>query len=583
MSTEGRFILALSLMFLVIWGTNKLFPPIFEEVPGTPADSSLIVGDTAAEQEEVAPAALSDLGAAAPASAAAGDSAAPAPAQRPPARTIVVESPSYRFEFNSRGAALESAELLGYAALNGRDGAVQLLPEGVPSLSKSLVVGSDTLSLGDLDFTVEPADGLTLGEGSGPQTLTFTHAAAGFGVTLRYTFRPDDYLVDVAADVQGVDRPLMTTGLGRGLAFNEADSAQEARVMAWVGNHLNRGVRSTEMRKVERPELHDGPWQWAGVKSKYFVMAVLPGAETSEDGPYLGGVTTEPGLDEMRPQVSVTQAVATDGSLAYRLYLGPQEYSRLQALGADMEEVNPYGWKWLRPLIRPFVAITLWVLNFLHDNLNVGYGWVLVIFGVLMRVLLWPLNQKAMRAQMRNMAVQPMVKEIQTKYKDNPEKQQKEMMRLYKEYGFNPLAGCLPMLLPWPVLIALFFVFQNTIELRGVPFYWLPDLSAKDPFYILPLVLAVSMFFLQFISFRSMPEAGKNPQMKMMMYFMPPFFGFIFMQFPSGLNLYYATANLATIPQQMLIARERKAAAKRGPVKLDRSKGKGGDPANSKG
>jgi YidC/Oxa1 family membrane protein insertase len=340
--------------------------------------------------------------------------------------------------------------------------------------------------------------------------------------------------------------------------------------MSWVGNHLNDGIKATELRKVERPAIHEGPFLWAGVKSKYFLIAVLPGAEASEEGPYLGGVVTEPTLEVARPDISVTQAIGADEVVQYRLYLGPQEYSRLQALGADLEGVNPYGWKWLRPVIRPFVVLTLWILNFLHDQLSVGYGWVLVIFGVLMRVLLWPLNQKAMRAQMRNMAVQPMVKEIQTKYKDNPEKLQKEMMRLYKEYGFNPLAGCLPMLLPWPVLIALFFVFQNTIELRGVSFFWLPDLSAKDPLYLLPMFLAVSMFALQYISFKSMPEAGKNPQMKMMMYFMPPFFGFIFMQFPSGLNLYYATANLATIPQQLLIARERKAAAKVGPVRVDR-------------
>jgi YidC/Oxa1 family membrane protein insertase len=190
---------------------------------------------------------------------------------------------------------------------------------------------------------------------------------------------------------------------------------------------------------------------------------------------------------------------------------------------------------------------------------------------VAMRIVLWPLNQKAMRAQMRNMAVQPLLKEIQTKYKDNPERMQKEMLRLHKEYGFNPVAGCLPMLVPWPILIALFFVFQNTIELRGVPFYWLPDLSAKDPFYILPIFLAVSMFALQWISFKSMPEQGQNPQMKMMMWFMPPFFGFIFMQFPSGLNLYYATVNIATIPQQMLIARERKKTAAKGPVKLTKT------------
>lgn len=584
MSTEGRFVLALGMMFLVIWGTNKLFPPILDEMPATAGDSTGVGVDSSAPvsvPSAPVPADGSMEGAGAEGAATEAPSQPAAGLQqtgdlpRPPAQAVVVESPFYRFEFSSRGATLESAELLSYAALNGREGPVDLLPEGVDALGKRLVVGGDTVSLADLDFTADPADGLRLSEGDGPRTLTFTAVPGNSPLEVRiaYTFRPDDYLVDVEAEVGGVDRPLWLTGLGRGLAFNEADSAQEARLMAWVGNHLNRGVRSTELRKVERPEVVDGPWRWAGVKSKYFVMAVLPGRETTEDGPYLGGVITVPGVDDMRPAVDVSQAVGADGRLAYRLYLGPQVYSRLQALGADMEEVNPYGWKWLRPLIRPFVAITLWILNFLHDQLNVGYGWVLVIFGVLMRVLLWPLNQKAMRAQMRNMAVQPMVKEIQTKYKDNPEKLQKEMMRLYKEYGFNPLAGCLPMLLPWPVLIALFFVFQNTIELRGVPFYWLPDLSAKDPIYLLPILLAVSMFALQFISFRSMPEAGKNPQMKMMMYFMPPFFGFIFMQFPSGLNLYYATAQLATIPQQMLIARERKAAAKAGPVKLDRGGG----------
>ncbi len=571
MSTEGRFILALGLMFLVIWGTNKMFPPIIED-PVVPSLDSVPAEGESPLRNLVRDEAEAPGGAAVDEAAQAAPEAAQDALPRPPAQAIVVESPEYRFEFTSRGATLESAELLGYQALNGRDGVVQLLPEGGDALAKSLVVGRDTLSLADLDFDVEPAAGLQLSEGGGPQALHFIHdrADSPLRVEITYTFRPDDFLIDVTADVRGVDRPLLLTSLGQGLAFNEADSVQEARVMSWVGNHLNDGVRSTEMRKVERPEIHEGPYLWAGVKSKYFVVAVLPGAGEGEEGPYLGGVITRPGLNEMRPTIEVTQAIGNDGLAAYRLYMGPQVYSRLQAVGADMEDVNPYGWKWLRPLIRPFVTLTLWILNFLHDNLSVGYGWVLVIFGVLMRLALWPLNNKAMRAQMRNMAVQPLVKEIQTKYKDNPEKLQKEMMNLYKEYGFNPLAGCLPMLLPWPVLIALFFVFQNTIELRGVPFGWLPDLSAKDPFFILPIILAVSMFALQFISFRSMPDAGKNPQMKMMMYFMPPFFGFIFMNFPSGLNLYYATANLATIPQQFMIARERKAAAKAGPVKLDR-------------
>jgi YidC/Oxa1 family membrane protein insertase len=171
-----------------------------------------------------------------------------------------------------------------------------------------------------------------------------------------------------------------------------------------------------------------------------------------------------------------------------------------------------------------------------------------------------------MRANLRNMAVQPLVKEIQTKYKDQPEKLQKEMIKLYKEHGFNPLAGCLPMLIPWPVLIALFFVFRSTIELRGVSFLWLPDLSAKDPLYLLPVFLGISMFLMQYVSYKSLDTP--NPQMKMMMWMMPGMMVFIFLNLASGLNLYYATANIATIPQQMWIANERKKMKGKPPPKL---------------
>jgi len=260
------------------------------------------------------------------------------------------------------------------------------------------------------------------------------------------------------------------------------------------------------------------------------------------------------------------------------MYLGPQEYSRLKALGNEFQEVNPYGWAFFRAVVRPFVGIIVAILNWAHNTLSIGYGWVLILFGIALRILLWPLNAKAMRAQIRNMAVQPLVKEIQTKYKDKPEQQQKELMRLYKEHGFNPVAGCLPMLLPWPILIALFFVFQNAIELRGVSFWWLPDLSAKDPYFILPVLLALSMFLIQWITYKSMPS--DNPQMKLMMWFMPIFLGVIFLNFPSGLNLYYASMNVATLPQQILIANERK---KVKPIQPDGSRAKSGGDSSSGG
>jgi YidC/Oxa1 family membrane protein insertase len=249
--------------------------------------------------------------------------------------------------------------------------------------------------------------------------------------------------------------------------------------------------------------------------------------------------------------------------------MAPQDRDLLLNFENDLEEANPYGYRWMRPVVRPVVGVVLTILNFLHENLNVGYGWVLIIFGVMMRVVLFPLNQKAMRAQMRNMAVQPLLQEIQKKYKDQPEKLQKEMMKLYKDHGFNPLAGCLPMLLPWPVLITLFFVFQNAIQLRGESFLWMPNLSAADPLYILPVVLGLSMFLMQWISLRSMPVP--NPQMKMMMWLMPIMMTGIFFRFASGLNLYYATSNIAMLPQQWWIAQERQKILKKGPLKPEPS------------
>ena len=165
------------------------------------------------------------------------------------------------------------------------------------------------------------------------------------------------------------------------------------------------------------------------------------------------------------------------------------EYDRLGRLGRGFDDVNPYGWPGFRTIIRPVAVGVRWLLVWMHEHLHLAYGLVLVCFGIMVRILLWPLNQKAMRANMQLQAVQPLMKDIQERHKDDPQKMQQEMFKLYKEYNVNPLGGCWPMLLPMPVLFALFFVFQNTIELRGASFLWLPDLSRPDPLYIIPVIM----------------------------------------------------------------------------------------------
>ena len=472
---------------------------------------------------------------------------------------VAVEGPLYRYEFSNYGARLMSLQMSQFEALNG-PGVVDLVHgESGGYWGQKILVGADTVDLSRVPFTVEPADGFAMSTGSGTRTLRFVyeHPTSPFTFVLEYDFNPDEYTVGVRGSVDGaIDRPLLLTDLGEGLAYSEADSVGESRTMAVVTNHMQDGIGSTLLAKAE-PTIVEGPLIWAAFKSKFFVMALLAGEseQAATESSYLGGLIVQPTGTAEVVRVAAAQPFTNDGGFAYRMFVGPQEYALLSSLGQGMEEVNPYGWKFFQPVVRPIVSVIMTIFVYLHTKLSVGYGWVLIIFGVMMRVVLFPLNHKAMKAQLRNMAVQPLLQEIQKKYKDQPEKLQKEMMRLYKEHGFNPLAGCLPMLIPWPVLIALFFVFQNTIELRGEAFLWMPDLSAPDPLYLLPVFLGVSMFLMQYVSYKSLDTP--NPQMKMMMYLMPIMMVFIFFRLASGLNLYYATANIATIPQQMWIARER--------------------------
>ena len=565
MKTEVRFLLAVFMMLGVLVGTNRMFPPVVPSGGAGPSGDSLASGVAAVVPD------VSRLPEPPPSSrtqvevlvAEDGPGAAPV-------AEVSVEGPRYRHTFSSQGARLVSSQLLEFEALN-RDGPVELIPDGAGGyLGQRLVVGSDTVDLTNVPFRIEPSAGLRLNEGGGPETLRFIyeHPTSEFRFEVGYTFRPEDYTIQVAGTMVGVGRALLLTDLGAGLAYAEADSANEARTMAYVYNHQADGVQSTLLTKAD-PELVNGPLLWSAFRNKFFVIAMLAAESEAEVTPenLLGGILVVESPLEDRVRVHAAQAVA-GGDYGFRVFLGPQEHALLSTLGQSMEEVHPYWWKVFRPIVRPIVAGILWVFVWLPTNLDLGYGWVLIVFGVGMRVVLFPLNHKAMKAQLRNMAVQPLVKEVQDKHKENPEKLQKEMMKLYKEHGFNPLAGCLPMLLPWPVLIALFFVFQNTIELRGVPFLWLADLSAKDPFYVLPVVLALSMFLMQWVSLRSLEQ--ENKQMKMMMYIMPPMMLFIFSNLASGLNLYYATANIATLPQQIWIAKERKKMKGQPPLALSR-------------
>jgi len=556
MSTGLRFFLAMILMLLVFVVTNRLFPPVLPGPPGEAAgpetgagrEGGLPEGAEAPEDRPDAP----------------GERGLPVPGEDDPEELVTVETPLYRIVFSNRGGIVRSIRLLGYESF-AREGPVELVPPGATGvLAGTWQVGSapERFELTRLSYDVSPREGIRLGQGSGPRVLTFRyeHPTQPFVSEIRYTFSADSYIIGVEGRLPASERAAMFVDLGPGLAVNELREAEDRRMMAFSVNHVDEGIRSTPFARVDEPEAMPGPLRWAAVKSKYFVEVILAG-----EGSSLAGAWAEPLPGTGRVAVRVGMPVDEDGSYAYRAYLGPIDRDLLARVGDDLHEVNPIGWAFFRPIIRPFVAVALWTMRMLHEHLHLGYGWVLIVIGLLVRVVLWPLNQKAMRSQLKNMAAAPLMEEIRKKYADDPQKMQQETIKFYKEQGINPLAGCVPLLIPWPMLIALFFVFQNTIQLRGQSFMWLVDLSAPDPLYILPIFLAVSMFALQWISMRAMATA--NPQMKMMMYILPLVMLWIFWRLASGLNLYYASFNLAMIPQQILIARERKKAQAAGPLK----------------
>jgi YidC/Oxa1 family membrane protein insertase len=570
MDTEKRLILAVLLMMAVVFGVNLLFPPAPEPPAGadTLAPPEVVAApetgqDSAAPAIEPPPSEAADTQRPEPAVVIVPEAALPDAVATED--TVWVTSPLYRLGFAERGARLVSAEMLNFESLAAetKGDVVQLVPPGADDFfTHRWLVGDDTLDLRKARFEFTPRE-LTLGADDSSQalTLTYRHPQAPFSLELIYTFYPDRYIIDLEGRLSGVRASgWWAIGLGPGLLSNEWDPEEDYKSnLAFTGKGPE-GIKSEKIASLEssEPISLDGPFDWVAVRTKYFVTALVLPAEAGPDRRF-AGILINPFSEPNRAQGVASFPIDREGGFAYTIYLGPQDYGRLSAIGHELNEVTPYGYKWLQPVLRPLAGAITSLLVWMHRFLGLGYGWILIIFGVGIRVVLFPLYQKSMRSQMATMRVQPLMKEIQDKYKGDPQKLQQEMMKLYREHKINPLGGCLPMLLPFPILIALFFVFRDTIEFRGVPFLWLPDLSRADPYYIIPVLMGLSIFFLQWISQRSMPQT--NPQMKMMMWIMPVMLVVLFLKFASGLNLYYATMNVASLPQQLYLAKERRAAA----------------------
>src|SRR5450759_2318221 len=554
---DKRFFLALFLSLVVIAISQLLFPP----TKPTPSSEGAIGKDSisglknSASSTQLSTTQSSVVEAPATASSKGRTAKGSAQVRSTPEATAVTTAKAI-YKFSNIGAAPVSIVFRDYRNRSAKGGLVDLGISGSPLLSYQLVTPTDTTDLSQVPFAL-----VRVRNTRGDETVTYNASKNNLGISISYTVSQDttaSYAIRVDGRVSGVQGPAyLIAELPRTMQPTEADTIGDHRTLAYSFKPQRDHARSVLFGSLDPGEktLEAGPLSWVAIKNKYFVFGILArlkGAPFSEvtlaGGPRTSKIATN-------ASASVVEEVR-NGSLSFEIYAGPQESQRLMRMGQDFDHVNPYGWRFLQSVVHPIASKVIQALLWMHNRLNLSYGWVLVILGVLVRLALWPLNQSTMRSSLKMQELQPKLAAAQKKYKD-PVQQREAIMKVYHDAGVSPFAGltgCLPALLPMPILFALFFVFQNTIEFRGVPFIWLHDISIKDPLYILPLLMGASMYLLSWIGMRNAPP---NPQAKMMGYMFPVMMTVVLLNMASGLNLYYTAQNIAALPQQWLLARER--------------------------
>jgi len=307
---------------------------------------------------------------------------------------------------------------------------------------------------------------------------------------------------------------------------------------------INQRLDDVKVGKLKELKTFTGKIDWAGLDEGYFLMAAVPQSApkcilTLKESPPEFMTATLRNPETLVPGQEVQHS--------YILYFGPKELRALQALNIGLERVVNFGW------FDFFAKPMLYVLNFIDRYVH-NYGWSLIIFTLLTRLVLFYPNHRAYKSMKEMQKLQPKVAKIREKYKDDREAMNKELMALYRTFKVNPLGGCLPMALQLPIFIALYNVLSYAIELRHTPFIptlpftdivWLADLSAKDPLLITPLVMGATMVIQQ----KMTPSPGDPAQAKMMM-FLPIVFTFLFLNFASGLVIYWLINNVLSIIQQ---------------------------------
>lgn len=280
-------------------------------------------------------------------------------------------------------------------------------------------------------------------------------------------------------------------------------------------------------KKLTEPKSFKEGVKWIAQEDKYFFSSIVPKVQIEDSKVWSKNADA---LVALKLPAGVSN---------YFIYTGPKEYDTLKKYGFGLEHIVDFGF--FSILARPL----FWVLKIFY-SISHNYGIAIIILTILVRIPFIPLINKGQRSMKKLQDIQPKMAELREKYKNDPQRMQKELMELYKKHKVNPMGGCLPMLLQIPVFFALYKVLLIAIELRNAPFMlWIKDLSVKDPYYILPIIMGATMVIQQ-----KMTPSTMDPTQQKIMMIMPIVFTFMFLTFPSGLVLYWLVNNVLSIAQQ---------------------------------
>ncbi|EFM89419.1 Inner membrane protein oxaA [Actinobacillus pleuropneumoniae serovar 4 str. M62] len=463
-------------------------------------------------------------------------------------KTVTLQSDVLRLTIDTLGGDVIASDLLAHNAELNSQTPFKLLQTGATTyVAQSGLVGKNGIdtNAGRPQYQVAQ-DTFVLAEGQNEMSVPMTFEKDGVLYTKTFVLKRGSYDVAVNFNVKNQTAATVEVQPYGQIKHTLLESSGSLTMPTYTGgaySSAETNYKKYSFQDMEKANLDiNTKAGWVALLQHYFVSAWVPNqdAENTIYSRTNNGIAT---IGYRGPVTTI--APNSEATITSQLWTGPKDQKEMEATAANLDLTVDYGWAW-------FIAKPLFALLTFIQSIVTNWGLAIIGVTIVVKTILYPLTKAQYTSMARMRMLQPKIQEMRERFGDDRQRMSQEMMKLYKEEKVNPMGGCLPILIQMPIFIALYWTFMEAVELRHAPFFgWIQDLSAQDPYYILPLLMGASMFLLQKMS----PSPVTDPVQQKVMTFMPVMFTVFFLWFPSGLVLYWLTSNIITIVQQWLIYR----------------------------